>query len=48
VTAAAVTMTLPETNYYQLLYEEYDDDDEDKVGCEEEMACVQAELGGVF
>jgi len=47
MTAAAVTITLPETTYYQLLYEAYDDDDEGS-GCEEEMACVEARLGGEF
>jgi len=47
--AAAVTMPHSETNYYQLLYEEYDDDDDEgNGGCEEEMACVGAGLGGGF
>jgi hypothetical protein len=43
MTAVAVTMTRSETNYYQLLYEEYDDDDEGDDFCEEEMACDGAE-----
>jgi len=37
-----------ETNYYQLLYEEYDDDDEGNGGCEEEMTCAGVGLGGGF